>query len=227
MSNVPQLITKEGILADIPAGRRVRIDPELIDEHSNSLAPDDVTLSTGFTVTGIVDDSTDPLHGCFYVQNVTDHTRTMAWTATYDFSKQHNPNTNKYPVQTTVGTRGESGGSAEGVNPVAIQGTAIGPNYTGATGEPTIEQVNNKIILASREGASCTITLPTMTADQEGMEVTVKDMLGGGFTVASAQNIDGAGTWVANGQQYEAVTLVYSSNGWVVKEHYHPTPILA
>lgn len=225
MSNIPQIITKEGTLADVPAGRRVLIDPGLLDGHSNELAPDDVTVSTGFEVTQIVDDSTDPLHGCFYIQNMADHTRDLAWTATYDFSKQHNPNTNKYPVQTTVGTRGESGGSAEGVDPIALQGTAIGSTYT-SVGSPNIEQVNNKLIFVNSDEAPETINLPTMTADQEGMEVTIKDLTGNGFTVDGGDyNIDGAGTWTSNSIENECVTLVFAgtTDGWLVKEHYHVT----
>jgi len=273
MSKDLQILTKQGILADVPPGRRVRIDPELRASSARTspvpvgnssfpttgnppLAPDEVTCNTGFQVTDIVDDITSAYFGCFYVQNITDHTADLEWEATSYLTKQLDQNPNQttdslgqplhVPIQTDVGTLGEDGGSAEGVHPRTIQGTAILSNSIGVAGTtrlvtpgaPVIEECNNKIIIL--EDRDVALTLPQMGAEQDGLQVSIKNRSGDAAVItATGATIDYNGVPPENADNTftfedpafagpSSVVLLYRHDtpqgNWLAKAHYHWQP---
>lgn len=262
MSMVVQIIERKGHLMQlsnpelaeaVPAGRTIRIDPQLFAPSSKlsdctfgdpkfdagdprpPVAPTSVNLSSGFELEEIITDTTSPNFGCFLAQNITDHPQELYWQAICDLSllQKTKPTTPTADLlQLSAGENGEYRGSAFGVNPHAIQGTAV--TVLAATQTLWIEDINNHLIVFTGP-SPFNLQLPVMGLEQDGMEVSFKNEISAGrpFIVrANGDQLieDGGPNWQfpdpANVGFGFAITFVYKAfnetqGQWLIKTHYH------
>jgi len=256
MSTVIQILTQKGTLANVPPGRSIRIDPQLRAASARTtpadvgdptfqttdeppLAPDFVTTSKGFNVLEIISDPDDALFGCFYIQNETDHTRNLAWEATYHFSVQKEQNTNIQPVQTDEGPLGETDGSFANpaIDPSTVQGenvilpSELVSGVTANGGYPNIEECNNKLnpILQQATDDQMAIHLPAPGADQRGMLLSVKNCTDIRATIHSnvandgIENIDPVNMLDPALFLAQTLNVIWDNqaNWWFFSTHYH------
>lgn len=114
MSNIKQVLTKEGLLANIIAGQRVRINPGLRGPKGEVLRPDDVTVGEGFLLA-----SKDNGDGTFDVQSLSSEQKDLQWTATNYYSTQYMQS----ELQTDVGPF--PGANPSPVDPILIGSTIM------------------------------------------------------------------------------------------------------
>lgn len=127
MSKSQQVLTREGLYANVPAGRRVRIDPELLSSSGLAIAPNEINVSNGFEVVSKQGTTFD-------VQNTTNSPADCSWVATYLHSDQYD---HSQATQTGIGAGGSDPSPESPLVFSATDSSAIHTNVANEIGAIT------------------------------------------------------------------------------------------